>query len=390
VSADWLVVGAGLTGATLAERIASVLGDTVTVVERRSHVGGNAHDAPNEHGVLVHTYGPHIFHTNSDEVWRYLNEFTAWRPYEHHVLGVIDDRRVPVPINLNSIEALFPRERASRLIAMLIERYGLGAKVPVLKMRGEPDELGELAAFVYAKVFLGYTIKQWSLRPEELAPSVTARVPIHVSRDNRYFQDRYQAIPLDGYTAMIQKMLDHPKISLKLGTSYQHVQRLARGARVVFTGPIDEFFDYAYGPLPYRTMRFEPETVQREWALEAGSLNFPDIATPFTRITEMKRLTGQAAAVTTLVREYPEAHVPSVTEPHYPIPTEATRELYARYRALSRTRPNVLFCGRLGEYRYYNMDQAVAAALALFRKEIAGGESAALDLPQREDAAADI
>jgi UDP-galactopyranose mutase len=158
----------------------------------------------------------------------------------------------------------------------------------------------------------------------------------------------------------------------------------------VFTGPIDEFFDYAYGPLPYRTMRFEPETVQREWALEAGSLNFPDIATPFTRITEMKRLTGQAAAVTTLVREYPEAHVPSVTEPHYPIPTEATRELYARYRALSRTRPNVLFCGRLGEYRYYNMDQAVAAALALFRKEIAGGESAALDLPQREDAAADI
>lgn len=366
----WLIVGAGLTGATLAERIATVLGDPVTIIERRSHIAGNAYDAPNAAGILIHNYGPHIFHTNSEAVWQYLQRFSAWRPFELRVLAAIDGRHVPVPFNLTSIDMMFGATEAARLSQLLIDGYGLGTKVPVLKLMGEGGELGALGRFAYEKVFLGYTVKQWSLTPEQLSPSVTARVPIHVSRDDRYFQDRRQAIPAEGYTKLVAAMLDHPNIEVRLNTDFLADADARKWDRLIFTGPIDEFFGHRFGALPYRTTRFEQETLEQEWGLPSAALNFPDIAVPYTRKTEMKRLTGQIAPVTTIVTEYPGAHVPGETEPHYPVPTDHSRALYACYRALADERPDVLFCGRLGEYRYYNMDQAVAAALALFDNEI--------------------
>jgi UDP-galactopyranose mutase len=371
LSAQWIVVGAGLTGATVAERIASVLGEQVLVVERRGHVAGNAHDAMDENGIRVHTYGPHIFHTNSDAVWNYLQRFGTWRPYEHRVVAEIDGKRVPVPFNINSIEALFPSQQAADLIAALVAEFGMEAKVPVLKLIERAGALGELGKYVYAKVFRDYTFKQWALLPEQLAASVTARVPIHISRDDRYFQDTYQATPVDGYTSVVECMLDHPKIEVRLNTDFLAMRDEIDGSRVIFTGPIDEYFDYSLGQLPYRSMRFDRHTVDAEWALPAGSVNFPDGSIPYTRITEMKWLTGQTTPRTTLVYEYPGAHVLGVTEPHYPVPTDDTRTLYAKYRDLAREEAGVFFCGRLGEYRYYNMDQAIAAALALFEKEIA-------------------
>jgi UDP-galactopyranose mutase len=366
----WLIVGAGLTGATLAERIATVLGDPVTVIERRSHIAGNAHDAPNAAGILIHSYGPHIFHTNSEAVWQYLQRFSAWRPFEYRALAAVDGQYVPVPFNLTSIEMLFGAAEAARLTQLLIDGHGLETKVPVLKLMEEGGALGALGRFVYEKVFLGYTVKQWALTPEQLSPSVTARVPIHISRDDRYFQDRYQALPAEGYTRLIAAMLDHPNIAVRLNTDFASLPEREQGERLIFTGPIDEFFGHRYGALPYRTTRFEQETLAQDFALPSPGVNFPDAAVPYTRKTEMKRLTGQVAPVTTIVTEYPGAHVPGATEPHYPVPTDDSRALYARYRALADERKDILFCGRLGDYRYYNMDQAVGAALSLFDNEV--------------------
>ena len=247
---DWLIVGAGMTGAVVAERIASQLEQSVLVIDRRPHIGGNAYDHP-DHGMLVHQYGPHIFHTNSERVWTYLSRFTEWRPYFHHVPGLIDGRLVPVPFNLNSILALFPPRMADNLCDALVQRYGFGSRVPVLRLREqEGGDLRFLADYVYTRVFEGYTLKQWGMRPDELSPSVTARVPILVSRDDRYFQDRYQAMPRGGYTAMFNRVLDNPRIRVELGVDFQDAVVAAPNARVVFTGPIDEFFKYVYGPCP--------------------------------------------------------------------------------------------------------------------------------------------
>src|ERR1700761_4693561 len=244
---DWLIVGAGFTGAVLAERIATQLDQSVLVIDRRGHIAGNAYDSP-ENGLLVHRYGPHIFHTNSERVWAYLSRFTEWRPYFHHVLGMVDGRPVPIPFNINSILALFPPRMADRLCDTLVEKFGFGQKVPILKLRTEADaELRFLADYVYANVFEGYTLKQWGMRPEELSPSVTARVPVFVSRDDRYFQDRYQAMPRDGYTALFERMLDHPRITVELNLEYTDALSSVPHDRTVFTGPIDEFFDYVHG-----------------------------------------------------------------------------------------------------------------------------------------------
>jgi UDP-galactopyranose mutase len=366
---DWLVVGAGFTGAVLAERIATELDQSVLIIDRRRHVAGNAFDNL-ENGLLVHHYGPHIFHTNSQRVWDYLSQFTGWRPYFHHVLGVIDGRHVPIPFNLNSIAALFPARMADRLSDALIERYGFGEKVPVLKLRAETDtNLRFLADYVYARVFEGYTLKQWGMRPEDLSPGVTARVPVFVSRDDRYFQDRYQAMPRDGYTALFERLLDHPRITVELNVVYTDVL-LGRCNRVVFTGAIDEFFGHVHGPLPYRSLRLERRMEARSFGLPVGTINFPN-EFDFTRITDQRHLSGKPNARPVLITEYPEQYVPGINEPYYPIPTEATaalRELYLREAdEISR---KVLFAGRLGDYAYYNMDQACARALTLFEKRI--------------------
>lgn len=369
---DWIVVGAGFTGATLAERIASGEDQRVLVVDRRPHIAGNAHDALASDGLLRHHYGPHIFHTNSEKIWRYLQRFSAWRPYFHRVRAVVDGRQVPLPFNLDSIETLFPRELANRYQEALLSHFPFGERVPILKlMREAKGELADLARYVTEKIFRNYTLKQWGRSPEELCRSVTARVPIVVSRDDRYFQDRWQAMPVDGYTALIRRMLDHPNIKVLLRTDFHEVRALFPAARVIYTGPIDEYFDHRFGALPYRSLRFTWQTLDTERYQEVATVNYPE-EYDFTRVTEMKLLTGQTNARTTLLMEYPEPYQPGVNEPYYPIPGLDTQAHYARYEDLAREEQDVIFCGRLGDYKYYNMDQAVGAALAVFEKRIKG------------------
>jgi UDP-galactopyranose mutase len=364
---DWVVVGAGFTGATLAERIASQRNERVLVVERRNHIGGNAYDRPNAAGLLVHQYGPHVFHTNSLQVWDYLRPFSDWRPYEHRVQASIDGQLVPLPFNLNTIDAVFPVGKATRYTTLLMERYGEGGRIPILQLMALNDpHMRELSTFIYEKIFLTYTIKQWGLRPEELSPSVTARVPVLVSRDDRYFQDKVQQMPAAGYTALFNRMLNHPNISLLLGTDYRAIATRYPSARIIFTGAIDEFFNYQFGQLPYRTIRFQEQMVEAARVQPVGTVNYPG-KEPYTRITEMKHLTGETGPQSVLLYEYATAHVPGATEPYYPIPQGANQALLNRYLDLAQRRDDVFVCGRLGDYRYYNMDQAVGAALALFR-----------------------
>jgi UDP-galactopyranose mutase len=369
---QWLIVGAGFTGAVLAERLATVLGQSVLVIDRRDHIAGNAYDRFDEAGLRFHKYGPHIFHTNSKKVWDYLSQFTAWRPYYHHVLAMVEGKMVPVPFNLNSIAALFPSFMAENLTRRLIANYGFGKKVPILKLRESEDEdLNFLADYIYRHVFETYTKKQWALKPEELDPGVTARVPVYISRDDRYFQDTYQAMPSDGYTRMFEKMLSHKNIRVSLNTEFEEVRSQYRDAKVVFTGPIDEYFDYAHGALPYRSLRFVKSNHQTVRIQPVGTVNYPN-EFDFTRITEMTLLTGQTSGTTVLMEEYPEPYVPGQNEPYYPIPTPSSSALLKPYQDLARTlEGKVWFAGRLGDYAYYNMDQACARALALFDKSFA-------------------
>lgn len=376
---DWVIVGAGFTGAVLAERIATQLDERVLIIDRRDHIAGNAYDYEAAHGLLVHKYGPHIFHTNSEKVWRYLSRFTEWRPYFHRVLGMVEGNAVPVPFNLNSIAATFPPHMAEALSRRLIETYGYGKKVPILKMlEGTDEELGFLAKYVYDNVFKNYTKKQWDLAPEDLDPGVTARVPIYVSRDDRYFQDSYQAMPKEGYTKLFQRLLNHPNITTSLSTEYKDVAGMWPQARTIFTGPIDEYFDYAHGALPYRSLRFEiTEEPEAGFVQPVGTVNYPN-EFDFTRITELKHLTGQRAPSSLLVTEYPQAYAPGENEPYYPIPTEETSRRLRPYQDMARDLSGkVFFAGRLGDYAYYNMDQACARALALFEKQIIGKDAEA-------------
>lgn len=371
-NAHWMIVGAGFTGATLAERIATELGHTVTVVDRRDHIGGNAHDAPDASGILVHKYGPHIFHTNSKKIWDYLSRFTEWRPYFHRVLASVDGQEIPLPFNYNSMRALFSKTMAEGLFAKLVERFGFGARVPIMKLRaGEDPELRFLADYVYDKVFLNYTRKQWDLEPEELDPAVTARVPILVNRDDRYFQDRYQAMPLNGYSAMFARMLDHPNIRVELGVDFGGIAAADRPEQVIFTGQIDEYFDFRHGELPYRSIDFVRRTEPVERFQKTSVVNYPNDF-DFTRITEQKYLSGQRGInATTLIYEYPRAWKRGENEPYYPVPIPATRGMLGEYeRAAEALRGRVFFAGRLADYRYYNMDQAVGRALTLFEREI--------------------
>ncbi len=376
---DWLIVGAGYTGAVVAERLASLCDKRVLVIDRREHIAGNAFDARNDDGILFHQYGPHIFHTNSDEIAGYLSRFTEWKPYEHRVLGVVDGRLIPIPFNLTSLEILFPAPEAARLGRLLVDAYGMDRKVPILKMR-ESAHAGvrDLADFIYRNVFEGYTTKQWALRPEELSPSVTARVPVHVSYDDRYFQDSFQKMPREGYTKMFERMLDHPNITVALGTDYETAKDEVLFDRMLYTGAIDEFFGYEFGPLPYRSLSFDFRTYRQRRHQSVGQVNYP-VSHDYTRITEMGHLTGEWNGSTTVAIEYPIAHRPGETVPYYPIPRDENAAHHDRYVAFARKEaPDVLFAGRLGDYKYYNMDQAVGRALALFRKEILGLPAEAL------------
>lgn len=372
---DWLIVGAGFTGAVLAERIASELDKKVLIVERRRHIGGNAYDYYDQHGILVHKYGPHIFHTNSKKVWDYLSRFTEWRPYYHRVLAYVEGQLVPVPFNLNAIRQLFPVRLAERLEEKLISFFGYGARVPILRLiEVEDKDLRFLADYVYRYVFEGYTLKQWGVKPEELDPSVTGRVPILVSRDDRYFQDTYQAIPKEGYTILFSRMLNHPNIKILLGVDWKEIEGEVKFDRMIFTGPIDEFFGYLHGPLPYRSLKFNFLHYSIPQYQPVAQINYPN-EHPFTRITEFKHLTGQVHPGTTVALEYSEAYRPGENEPYYPVPKEENQEQYERYKKEAAKLKTVLFVGRLADYRYYNMDQAVARALKVFEKVICNNEA---------------
>ncbi len=371
----FLVVGAGFAGASLAERIATQLGQRVLLVDRRDHIGGNAYDYFDDSGILVHRYGPHIFHTNAPRVAEYLSQFTAWRPYEHRVLGWVDGQFVPLPFNLTSMERIFGPREGARLNKLLADEFGTGVKVPILKMRESSScDVRRVADVIYEKIFLHYNIKQWGLRPEELDASVSARVPVHLSHDDRYFQDSFQSLPAEGYTRLFERMLDHRLIEVRLGVRYQDIAEAERFDRLIYTGPIDEFFDYRHGRLPYRSLRFEMRSTQSDELVQrVAQENYPTPAVEhaYTRITEFRHMTGQnGVSATTRAYEYSVPYQPGNNEPYYPIPREENRTIYRKYEAEAENLKSVTFVGRLADYRYYNMDQAVGRALAVFEKQI--------------------
>ena len=357
---DYLIVGAGFAGSVLAERLASQLNKRVLLVEKRSHVGGNAYDHYDEAGVLVHKYGPHIFHTNSRDIYEYLSRFTAWRPYQHRVLANVDGQLVPIPINLDTVNTLYGLSLNSfQLESFFAER---AERIDACRT-SEDVVVSRVGRELYEKFFRGYTRKQWGLDPSELDASVTARVPVRTNRDDRYFTDSYQVMPLHGYTRLFERMLDHPNIKLMLNTDYREVAKLLPYQQMIYTGPIDAFFDYRYGKLPYRSLEFKFETHNQEQFQPVGTVNYPNDY-PYTRVSEFKHLTGQTHAKTSVVYEYPRAE----GDPYYPVPRPENAELYNRYLALAEATPAVHFVGRLATYKYYNMDQVVAQALALFNK----------------------
>ena len=358
---DALIVGAGFAGSVLAERLASS-GKRVLIADRRPHIAGNAFDRKDEAGVLMHQYGPHIFHTNSDDIFKYLSRFTAWRPYEHRVLASVKDKLVPMPINRTTLNALYGAGLKTDADA---EAFLASRAEPVERIRNSEDVIvSAIGRELYETFFRGYTRKQWGMDPSELDKSVTSRVPTRVNTDDRYFTDTYQAMPLYGYTRMFENMLDHDNIRLALGAEYLDVKNDVRFERLIFSGPVDEYFGHRYGELPYRSLKFRHETLDQEWFQQTGTVNYPAEEVPYTRISEYKHLTGQTHGKTSITYEYPAAE----GDPYYPIPRPENQALYKKYEALALATPEVTFVGRLATYRYYNMDQVVGQALATFRR----------------------
>ncbi|MBA1377984.1 UDP-galactopyranose mutase [Pseudomonas brassicacearum] len=358
---DYLIVGAGFAGSVLAERLAEGLGKRVLLIDRRDHVGGNAYDHLDEAGVLVHRYGPHIFHTNAQRIVDYLSRFTEWRPYEHRVLAQVDGHQVPIPINLTTLNTLFglsmDEAQAEAFLAQRAE--------PVESIRTSEDVVvSQIGRELYEKFFRGYTRKQWGLDPSQLDKSVTSRVPTRTNTDDRYFTDQFQMMPLHGYTRMFERMLDHPNIDVLLATDFKTVRQRISYEELIYCGPIDEYFDHCFGRLPYRSLRFQHETMDQAQFQPVAVVNYPDEAVPYTRITEYKHLTGQQHPRTSVTYEFPCAE----GDPYYPVPRPENAELYKRYKALADETPGVTFLGRLGTYKYYNMDQVVGQALALYQR----------------------
>lgn len=357
---DYLIVGAGLAGATMAERLASQCGKKVLLVDKRNHIGGNTYDFYNKDGILVHRYGPHIFHTNCKEIFDYLGNFTEWRPYEHRVLASVDGMLVPIPINLNTINQLY----GLNLSCGEVDAFLAGKAEKRESIRTSEDVVvSKVGKELYEKFFKGYTKKQWALDPSELDASVTARIPTRNNRDNRYFTDSFQAMPLLGYTKMFENMLKHPNIKILLNTDYKEIIDAISFDKMIYTGPIDYYFDYCYGKLPYRSLEFKFETLETEMYQPAGTINFPNEHL-YTRVTEFKYLTGQKHSKTSIVFEYPKDN----GDPYYPVPRPENAELYKKYQQLADKTENVYFTGRLATYKYYNMDQVVAQSLTLFKK----------------------
>lgn len=366
---DYLIVGAGFAGCVLAERLASELDQRVLVIDRRSHIGGNAYDHHDAAGLLVHRYGPHIFHTNSQKVFDYLSRFTEWRPYEHRVLAQVAGQLVPVPINRTTVNTLYGLD----LDEDGMRRFLAERAEPLAEIRSARDVVvSTVGRALYELFFEGYTRKQWGLDPSQLDRSVTARVPTRTDTDDRYFQDKLQCMPLQGYTRMFERMVDHPNIEVMLDTDFNEVRGLLPYDRLVYAGRIDEYFDFRFGRLPYRSLNFQHVTLRQARFQPVAVVNHPSPTVPYTRITEYKQLTGQAHPFTSISYEVPT----DVGDPYYPVPTPENAALYRRYEALAERTPDVHFVGRLGTYRYYNMDQVVAQSLALFERIAAAHRAA--------------
>ncbi|WP_257110818.1 UDP-galactopyranose mutase [Pseudomonas ficuserectae] len=358
---DFLIVGAGFAGSVVAERLAAGLGKRVLLIDRRPHIAGNAYDHLDSAGVLVHQYGPHIFHTNAERIVEYLSRFTEWRDYEHRVLASVDGQLLPIPINLDTLNSLY----GLQMNEQQAEAFLASRAEPVEMIRTSEDVvINQVGRELYEKFFRGYTRKQWGLDPSQLDRSVTSRVPTRTTSDNRYFTDTFQKMPLHGYTHLFERMLDHPLIDVALGVNFADIRGAVQYRHLIYCGPIDEYFDYCYGRLPYRSLRFEHRTVDRAQFQSVAVFNYPDEAVAHTRITEYKQLTGQLHAQTSISYEFPSAE----GDPYYPIPRPENAELYKRYKALADESNQVTFLGRLGTYKYYNMDQIVGQALALYQR----------------------
>ncbi len=372
---DYIIVGSGFAGSVCARSLAES-DNRVLVLERRPHIGGNAYDCLDENGILIHKYGPHIFHTNEKRVYDYLSRFTEWRKYDHEVLAKAGDQSFPVPFNLNSLYKASPPEKAEKLEEKLVCAYGMEKKVPIGELRESDDsDIRELAEFVYNNVFLHYTVKQWGQKPEEIDPATTARVPVFISRDNRYFQDSYQGMPLEGYTPLFEKMLYHKNITVRCSVNADaHLKfedtilfdgKEFKG-KVIYTGALDELFGYRYGELPYRTLDFGFEHHNVTYYQSHGTVNYT-VDEPYTRITEYKYLTGQEKEnSTTIMKEFSRSYRPKTEDiPYYAIINEANNSLYQKYLSEAEKYKNLLLLGRLAEYKYYNMDKIVSLALTL-------------------------
>lgn len=357
---DYLIVGAGFAGSVLAERLAAGSDKKVLICDRRPHIGGNAFDHYNEAGILVHKYGPHIFHTNSCEVFEYLGRFTEWRPYQHRVRASVDGQIVPMPINLDTINRLY----GLNLTSFEVEEFFKKVAEPVRDIRTSEDVVvSKVGRELYEKFFRNYTRKQWGLDPSELDASVTSRVPTRTNRDDRYFTDTYQAMPLHGYTRMFENMLDHSNIKILLNCDYREIEKEIPFRKMIYTGPVDTYFDYCYGKLPYRSLEFKHETHDLPVYQSAPVVNYPNEHL-YTRVTEFKYLTGQEHSKTSIVYEFPKAQ----GDPYYPVPRKENADLYTKYKALADAKSDVHFVGRLATYKYYNMDQIVAQALTTYAK----------------------
>ena len=375
---EYVIIGAGLAGVVMAERIATQLNKKVIIIEKRNHIGGNCFDFKDENNILIHKYGPHLFHTNNKEVIDYLSQFTQWDIYNHEVLAYIDGKKVPIPFNLNTLYEVFPQSKAKALEDKLLQTYGFNSKVPILELKKSTDkDLQFLADFVYEKIFVNYTAKQWGMKPEDMDGAVTARVPIFVGRDNRYFNDTYQMLPKNGYTNMIQNMLNHKNIKLMLNTDFKEVCYLKDEdfylfgskfqGQVIYTGQIDELFDYKFGDLPYRSVKMKFETIEKEFYQEKATVNYPNDY-DFTRITEFKHIHPTTSSKTTILKEYPLEYIKNKNTPYYPIFTSENQFRYNLYLQYASKFNNLILLGRLAEYKYYDMDDIVERALEVFKK----------------------
>lgn len=361
-----LVVGAGFAGATIANLIASNTNEKVIIIDKKSHLAGNSYDYKDKNGITIHKYGSHIFHTNNDRVWKYLRQFTDFNDYHHKVLAQIDNKYANIPFNLNTLYKVFPNDFAKTLEEKLLSKFEMGTKVPILEFQKQNDEdLNFLADYIYQKVFLGYTTKQWGMSPKDIDSAVTARVPVFISQDNRYFQDKYQGIPINGYTKIVEKMITHKNIEFLSNTDYKKLE--GNFERIFYTGSIDEFFDYKFGILPYRSVNFQFEEHDKEFYQNNSVINYP-CDYDFTRIHEYKYYLNEKSPKTVIAKEYSEDFIIGKNDRYYPIPNVKNKLLYDKYLSESQKLERVYFLGRLGDYKYYDMDKTILRAIELFEK----------------------